>query len=159
MATSGNPTILEIIWSNQIIETTTEFQELKANSLKLLDDFKIYNAHLGYSQNQIKKMGFDESNSKNIRTYKTVIAYIRSLRQGRELLETGSFNPVYEYPDRDFLMELKTDFKTEMMGKAATIMKQVREEFEETFNNLKQHRKPDLEWIEDFILRTYLEKS
>ena len=159
MAVSGNPTILEIIWSNQIIETTTEFQELKANSLKLLDDFKIYNAHLGYSQNQIKKMGFDESNSKNIRTYKTVIAYIRSLRQGRELLETGSFNPVYEYPDRDFLMELKTDFKTEMMGKAATIMKQVREEFEETFNNLKHHRKPDLEWIEDFILRTYLEKS
>jgi hypothetical protein len=46
-----------------------------------------------------------------------------------------------------------------MMGKAATIMKQVREEFEETFNNLKHHRKPDLEWIEDFILRTYLENS
>lgn len=153
MATSGNPTVLEVLWSNQVIETSDIIQELIENRHKLLDDNRIYLAHVGYSENQIKKM--DLYNPHPVRTAKTIVAYVRSLRQGMELLKTGDFNPVYEYPDKEFLLEIKNNFSDKLVPEASKLMRDVRKEIEEINSELTFRRSPDIEWIENFILNVY----
>jgi len=153
MCATGNPSALEVIWSNRIVETTDIGMELVTNRQKFLDDEKIYFAHLGYAENQIKKMDLYNPDPK--RTPKTIIAYIRSLRQGIELLDSGDFNPVYEYPDRDFLLEIKNNFNSSLIPKVTTLMHKVRQELEclKAFRGFI--RKADIEWIENFILNAY----
>lgn len=156
MGVSGNPTVLEILWSNQIVENTNIGEWLIFHRQKLLDDKKVYMAHLGYSQNQIKKMDLYNPDPK--RTPKTIVAYVRSLRQCVELLKTGDFNPVYEYPDRDFILEIKNDFKLSMIPAISKLMVDVRSEVEEAYSGLSELRVPNISWIEQFIEDVYLER-
>ena len=153
MLTSGNPTCLEVLWSNMIVETSDIGYKLVKNRQKFLDDERIYQSHVGYSFNQLKKMDLYNPDMK--RTPKTIIAYIRSLRQGAELLISGDFNPVYEYPDREFLLEVKYNYNNSLVGDISKLMLAVREEIEIAHNSLKTKRNPDIPWIEDFLLTTY----
>ena len=158
LAASGNPTILEVIWSNKIIETSDIGYDIVKNRQKFLDDVRIYNAHIGYSKNQFKKMNlltFDETDQISVRTPKTICAYVRSLRQGAELLKTGEFNPVYEYPDRDFLLEVKYNFNKSLVPRVIDLMEEVQKEIDKAYSSLKTKRVADINWVENFILTSY----
>lgn len=153
MATSGNPTVLEILWSDMIIESSVLGAILVDQKWHLLDTDRIYKAHLGYSFNQQKKM--DLYNPDPIRTPKTICAYIRALRQGTQLLYTGNFDTEYNYPDRDFLLEIKYDYKRSMVGRVSELMQQARQELEEAYTKTTLVLKPNFEWIENFLLSAY----
>ena len=157
MCSTGNPSALEVIWSNQVWSSSDIARELIANRHKLLDDQKVYFAHLGYAENQIKKM--DLYNPEPMRTPKTIVAYVRSIRQGAELLETGEFNPVYEYNDKDFLLEVKNNFNSSLIPQVTTLMYKVRQELEAVKERRGFVRKPDIAWLEHFLVDVYSGKS
>lgn len=152
MACSGNMTVLEVLNSNMIIEKNWIGDALIANKDKFLSKERVYKAGLGYGLNQMKKCSIDNPN-KN--TPKAVIAYIRVLRQTAELLETGIFNPVYNYPDRDFIMNIKYDFNDYMIPAISEKIIEVRKNLEKSYENSTLREEPDIEWVEDFILDVY----
>lgn len=154
MCASCNPTCLEILWSNKVQYSNLLGDTLRQNRSRFLSDDKVYFAHTGYAFNQMKKMSLEKPDP--VRTPKTIIAYIRTLRQGKELLETRTFNPVYEYSDRDFLMEVKYNFNNSLIPHIAKKLIEVREEID-TVNEQIRFRitECDIKWIEDFILQTY----
>ncbi len=153
LAAQCNPTILETLWSPIIKEKDPVADEMIEKRFEFLDSDRIYFSHLGYSQNQIKKM--DLYNPDSVRTPKTIIAYIRTLRQATELLRDGDFNPVYEYSDKDFLMEIKYNFNVALIPHISEKMHEVREDLENVYKNSKLDLKPNIEWIEDYLMRTY----
>ena len=153
MCASCNPTCLEILWSNQVEYHNVLGDILRENKHKFLSTDKIYFAHTGYAFNQMKKMSLERPDP--VRTPKTIIAYIRTLRQGKELLETNSFTPVYEYDDRDFLMEVKYNFNNSLVPHIAKKLIEVREEIDKAYANIRFKTECDITWIENFILATY----
>ncbi len=152
MAASGNCTILEILWSNQIVEITTEAKELVENRQKFLSKDRVYLAGVGYAQNQMKKCSI-ENPTKD--TPKSLIAYIRSIKQTIELLDTGDFNPIYHYPGRDFLMDIKYDFNPTMIPHISKLLYDLRQDLEMSYKNSRLPLKPNIDWIEDYLLRIY----
>ena len=153
LAASCNPTALEVIWSNIVIEKDKSgiADTLIENRSKFLDTEKIYNAHVGYASNQVKKMDLLQPND---RTPKAIIAYIRTMRQGIELLETGTFNPVYDYPDREFLLEMKYAFDKTQITEATMVMSKLRYDMETAKMNAVQ-MKTDIDWIENMLVEVY----
>lgn len=153
LAASCNPTALEVIWSNIVIEKDKYgiADTLIKNRSKFLDTEKIYNSHVGYASNQVKKMDLLKPND---RTPKAIIAYIRTMRQGIELLETSTFNPVYEYEDRDFLLEMKYAFNESHVVEATKVMYKLRSDIEDTKKGAVK-MKTDVDWIEDMLVNVY----
>ena len=151
-ACQGNPTILEVLWSDMVKETSTIGESLRENRYIFLDSERIYQAHRGYSHNQLNKM--DLYNPNKIRTPKTVIAYIRSMRQGAQLLRTGTFDTKYNYPDKQFLMDIKEDFKPSHVSRVSELMLKVSHELE-LANRDRKEMKPDFNKIEELICNYY----
>jgi predicted nucleotidyltransferase len=154
-ATQGNPTILEILYSNQVKETTPEMEEMRSNRIKFLDSTKIFEAAKGYAQNQYKKMNLFEPDK---RTPKFAVAYLRTLWQTAQLLETGELPVQVTGEMREYLYKLKyteyTDFAkyipdlSEKFAKWQVILAQA-------YQNNHNKFTPDLLWIEEFIVKTY----
>lgn len=156
-ATSGNATVLEVFFSNEIIETSPIADELRANWRKFIDTDKVVMASRGYASNQLNKMQlFDDIGVKDQkRTSKFAIAYCRVLWQCAELLRTGEFPCQITDPDlRQFLLMIKAEWKDEYIPECterfAALQANVTEEWK-TATKMK----PDIEWIEDFIYRSY----
>lgn len=155
-AAQGNPSILEVLWGNQIITDSKIFKELRENRLKFLDSKRIYESHRGYSHNQSKKMNLFDPDE---RSGKYCVAYMRSLIQGIDLLKTGNFSPQI-VRDRDFFLEVRNNFINIDLGKLTTRFRDLLAELDQAYENNKDKFKPDINWIEDFILKSYLnEKS
>lgn len=151
LAANSNPTVLEVLWSHLIEEKNEIGSMLIENRTKFLDTEKLCLSHLGYAENQIKKMDMYNPNE---RTPKTIIAYVRVLRQGIELLKTMNFDPVYKYEDRDLLMEMKYNFSVDLIPHATELMIKARKEF----NKAKESAistSVDIQWIENFLLDVY----
>jgi len=152
MASKGNPSTLEVLWSNQIHATTPEADELRANRHKLLDSKYIFEAHKGYSHNQYTKMNLFTPDA---RTPKFAVAYVRVLQQGIELLSTGEFSPQV-LRNRDFLYEVKNDFNPIKHQPVLTKMfADLQVEFAEAYQKNHNRFTPDKEWLEAFIYKTY----
>lgn len=92
-ATKGNATILEVFFSDQVIETSPIAEEMRANWKKFMDTDQFVMASRGYAANQLNKMAlFDDIGIKGqSRTPKFAIAYCRVLWQCSEFLKTGQF--------------------------------------------------------------------
>jgi predicted nucleotidyltransferase len=155
LAASCNPTVLEVLWSSQI-----KYKDLEGigdylidNRLKFLDTEKIYLSHLGYAENQIKKMDLYNPHD---RTPKAIVAYIRVMRQGTSLLKTLDFNPVYEYDDRDFIMDIKYNFSPSMISEISNLMLNVRSELE-TAKSKSMNTATDVPSIETFLKDVYVD--
>ena len=151
-ATQGNATILEILWSNMIIETSELGKELVANRHKFLDTERIYDAHKGYAHNQYKKMNLFEPDK---RTPKFAVAYLRTLHQCKQLLETGDFNPQYDAPDKEFLLEVKYNWSEELIPELSKSFARLQVGLADTYAKNHHKFKPDIKWIEEFIYRAY----
>jgi predicted nucleotidyltransferase len=155
MATQGNPTILEILFSDKIINQDPSIKDLLENRHKFLDSSRIYEAAKGYAHNQYNKMNLF---TPDVRTSKFAVAYLRTLWQTCEFLETGILPCEVTGEMREFLYKVKytpvdefsllvpelTKLFTEYQVKMATVYARNNDKF-----------KPDLAWIEEYILNTY----
>lgn len=152
MASHGNPSALEILWSNQIIEDTKEMQELRDNRHKFLNSKAIFEAHKGYAHNQYTKMSLFNPDE---RTPKFAVAYVRVLQQGIELLKTGEFSPQV-IRNRDFLFEVKNNFNPDKHRPILSeLFAQLEVEIARAYHENHDKFEVDKEWIEQFILKTY----
>ena len=151
MLTQGNPSALEVLWSNKIESSSELGEKLCANKDKFLDAERIFEAHKGYALNQLKKMNLFNPDD---RTPKFAVAYVRSMQQGIELLNTGSFSPQV-IRNRDLLLEVKHHFDADKhVQKLGEMFSELSKEIIEA-RIRTQLDKPDLEWIENFLLEAY----
>lgn len=154
---SCNPTVLETLWAKHRVcpeadkEWNSLANELIENRDKLLDSKKILDSHRGYSTAQLKKMRLDAPYD---RTPKTMVAYVRTMIQGIDLLRTGSFEPrIKRY--RDELLEIKFSFNSEKhIDLFNSISEKLEIEIAEAYDSCKGF-KPDTKWAEDYLLRVY----
>lgn len=152
LSTKGNATILEILYSNQVRETSEIGEELRKNRIKFLDSKAIYEAHRGYAHNQYNKMNLFDPDD---RTPKFAVAYLRVLQQAKQLLETGDFSPQVK-EDKDFLMEVKYNFSSKLIPELSKAFAKLQVELADTYAKNHNKFKPDIEWIENFLLNSYL---
>lgn len=154
MAVSGNATILEILWSGIVIKSSAIADYMRDNRHRFLARERVYRAGLGYAENQVKKMDYFNP---GIRTNKCIVAYIRTLRQTTELLSRGSFNPIYDYPDRNLIMEIKYNFKPNMLPIVTNVMTEARKDLENAYKTSTLPEEADVKWIENFIYESYID--
>ena len=86
LATKCNPTILETFLS-PVIESTEDGQRLRDIFPHVWNSVDVRNAFIGYGLNQRKKMLED----KDGKSAKFAVAYLRTLLNAAELLQTGTF--------------------------------------------------------------------
>jgi len=152
MATQGNPSVLEILYSNQLIECDDIGKELRDNRHKFLNSQRIFDAYKGYAHNQYNKMNLFEPDA---RTPKFAVAYIRSLWQGVGLLTNGEIVNQIPEPMRDFLMKVKYEFSTVPVEELSRMFTTLQMELSEAYYKNHDKFEPDIDWIEQFLLKTY----
>lgn len=161
-ATQGNATILEVFFSDQIIETTPIAGEMRANWKKFIDTDRFVMASRGYASNQLNKMAlFDDIGLKGQnRTNKFIIAYIRVLWQCAEFLKTGEFKCKIEDPAiTPLLLEIKNNFNREKHVPIVTeLFSKLQADISKSWAEATKLT-PDIGWIEDFIYRAYKEND
>jgi len=153
-ATKGNPTILEVLFSNMVEEEDELGRELRENRHKFLDSTRIFEAYKGYAHNQYNKMNLFEPDA---RTPKFAVAYVRSLSQGAGLLDTGEIENQMSGPLRDFLLEVKYNFKPTLIRELSGRFTQMQLALSEAYYRNHDKFKPDIEWIEQFLMKAYAE--
>lgn len=154
MATYGNPTILEILWSNKIEQTSKIGEILRDNRHKFLDSTRIFEAHKGYAHNQYAKAKLFDPDE---RTPKFIIAYLRSLEQAAQLLGTGDFNPVMEGELKDFMLEVKYQYGPHLGMEVTRRMTQAQQDLIDAYAHNQETGgfRPDIPWIENFLMGAY----
>lgn len=159
LATKGNGTILEMLWSNMVRQASPVGEEMQLGRQKFLDSKLVFEAHRGYAANQFKKMNLW---SPTDRTPKFCAAYIRVLIQGIQLLRTGDFNPQVEdgWP-KMFLRRVKFSKPEDFVS--GTLRRDVWEAFNYLQTELAQayYEYPDqftsdIPWIESLLEAAYL---
>lgn len=166
LATKGNATIWEVFKSDKIISTSPEHEYMRENWLKFMDTEAFIKASLGYARNQQNKLGLfeDVGEAGQIRTAKFVIAFLRVLWQCEQFLLTGEFICSLEECDMfDFLKSIKGKRRDEIDVPLCF------EKMELMYSRITRAQakcpkerlslKPDIEWIEKFILDTYIKKE
>lgn len=156
-ATHGNATILEVFFSDQIIETSPIADEMRRNWHKFIDTDKFVMASRGYASNQLNKMQlFDDIGVKDQhRTGKFCIAYCRVLWQCAEFLRDGEFPcQVYDEELREFLLRVKEGWDDAYIPEATEWFSYLQSKVTEQWS-ITPRQKPDIEWIENFIFRAY----
>lgn len=146
----SNPTILEVLWSNHIETFHPLADELIGGRKNLLDKVKIYHSHRGYAMAQRSLLEKAESRRRN----KAAVAFIRVMRQGISLLETGDFDPVAS--DREYLLEIK-NCQGDLPSDVINEINNLEHKMVYAFENCKMNFKPDIPWLEDMLLRIYME--
>lgn len=159
-ATKGNATILEIFFSDQVVESTTIANEMRANWLKFIDTDQFVAASRGYAHNQYNKMNLFESPGikGQERTAKFAVAYIRVLWQCAEFLQRGFFPCQITDPElRKFLMTIKPmtvreiqPYIPELTERFVSMQQRVTDAYAKA-----EKIKPDINWIEEFIHHAY----
>lgn len=161
-ATKGNATILEVFFSDKIIETTPLIDEMRENWRKFMDTDMFIEASRGYAHNQWNKFYNFESKGVNgqERTSKFAIAFLRVMWQCEQFLLTGEFK--CNIADSDLYPLLKKikplsveDIQQHLPEIVAAMSDMNMRVSVATYQSKFKEMKPDLEWIEDFILRAY----
>ena len=164
-ATVGNATILEVFFSDQIIEDSPEAQEMRENWKKFIDTNKFVQASLGYAHNQYNKFyNFESIGVKGQeRTAKFAISYLRVLWQCEQFLLTGEFKcNLKESQYYELMKKIKPMTVEEIRDHLAEItvaMLDVQNKLSEALSKTEFMMTPDIPWIEDFISRTYLKHA
>lgn len=156
-ATSGNATILEVFFSNEVIETSPIAEKMRKNWQKFIDTDRVVMASRGYASNQLNKMQlFDDIGVKDQRrTSKFAIAYCRVLWQCSEFLRTGEFKcQIDEGQLKDFLLKIKAGWSDDYIPECTERFAQLQADVTESWKKANK-LKPDLDWIEEFIYEAY----
>jgi predicted nucleotidyltransferase len=156
-ATHGNATILEVFFSNEVIETSPIAEEMRRNWQKFIDTDRVVMASRGYASNQYNKMQlFEDIGVKDQRrTSKFAIAYCRVLWQCAEFLRTGTFPcQITEPALKAFLLEVKSGWKDEYIPHLTELFMQLQKEVSDAWKTAPKMT-PDIKWIEEFIYDAY----
>ena len=165
LATKGNATILEVFFSDKIISTSPEHQEMRNNWQKFMDTKAFIAASRGYANNQYKKALTYEDLGVNqqIRTAKFIISFLRVLWQCEHYLRSGEFSCSLENcPYFVFIKRIKGMPREELdIPECFEHMENMSRELlhaEQWCRDNAPERyeaKPDFDWIEDFLVRAY----
>ncbi|CAB4182894.1 COG3541 Predicted nucleotidyltransferase [uncultured Caudovirales phage] len=163
-ATKGNATILEVFFSDKIIETTPVAEEMRDNWTKFMDTHHFVNASRGYAHNQWNKFyNFEDQGVKGQeRTSKFAVAFLRVMWQCEQFLLTGKF--ICDISQSDIYPLLKKikplsakeiqPYLPEIVAAMSDMNMRVSvAESKTKFGDMK----PDIKWIEDFIYRSYMD--
>lgn len=161
-AVHGNATILEVFFSDQIVETTPIADDMRANWQKFMDTHKFIMASRGYAHNQWNKFYNFESAGINgqERTAKFAIAFMRVMWQCEQFLLTGRFLCDLRSSDiYDLILKIKplsikeiTPYLPEIVATMSDLNMRVSvAESKSKFLDMK----PDIKWIEEFIYNAY----
>lgn len=156
-ATHGNATILEVFFSNEVIETSKVADTMRGNWQKFMDTDRFVMASRGYAANQLNKMQlFDDIGVKDQRrTSKFAIAYCRVLWQCDEFLRTGVFPcQIADKELLEFLLKLKAGWSDEYVPECTERFQILQARVTESWKNAPR-LKPDIKWIEEFIYDAY----
>jgi uncharacterized protein len=164
-ATHGNATVLEVFFSNEIVETTPTADLMRLNWQKFIDTDHFVEASRGYAHNQYNKMNLFESAGikGQERTSKFAIAYVRVLWQCAEFLKTGQFKCQVDDPElRNFLLTIKPLTVVELqpyVPRLTEMFMEMQKNVTDAYANTKYKFKPDIDWIESFIYDSYLSNN
>lgn len=161
-ATKGNATILEVFFSDQIVETTLLADTMRENWEKFIDTRHFINASRGYAHNQWKKFyNFESQGIKGQeRTAKFAVAFLRVMWQCEQFLSTGKFPcSMVESDLYPLLREIKPLSVEEIRPHLPRIVAAMSDmnmrvsvaESKSKFLDMK----PDIKWIEEFIYNAY----
>lgn len=163
-ATKGNATILEVFFSDKVIETTPIIDEMRDNWQKFMDTRNFINASRGYAHNQWNKFyNFEDIGVKGQeRTAKFAVAFLRVMWQCEQFLKTGHFECHLGGCDYFTLLKrIKSMTKQEVKENMPEIVAAMSDmdlrvakaegDAEPEILNMK----PDIDWIEEFIYRAY----
>ena len=166
LATKGNATILEVFFSDKIIESSPAHAEMRANWLKFMDTHHFINASRGYAHNQYKKaLSYDDLGVRQqVRTAKFIISFLRVMWQCEQYLLTGEFKCSLKTCDMyDFIKSIKGQPREELdiplcFANMEEMDKKLLVAEEWCKNNAPEryNHKPDIEWIKKFIHYTYV---
>lgn len=161
-ATKGNATILEVFFSDQVIETSPIADLMRENWEKFIDTRSFVAASRGYAHNQWNKFyNFEDVGIKGQeRTAKFAVAFLRVMWQCEQFLLTGQFKcSVAESDLYPLLREIKGLTAEEIRPYLPRIVAAMTDmnmrvsvaESKSKFINMK----PDIAWIERFIYNAY----
>jgi uncharacterized protein len=154
LATKGNPTILEVLWSDKVLHANTWGWLLQGNRHAFLDAKAVKAAHLGYAKSQAAKLA---KHGDDRRRRKHLVAYLRVLQQGLDLLRHGTFNPDFS-ADRPALHRLLREIRAGEAESFETGEAWVRMLEERLLAQaLPRWKSPDYDWIESVVLDIYKE--
>lgn len=163
-AVHGNATYLEVLFSNRVIVTSEIHAEMVANWTKFMDTKKFIDASLGYAKNQ--KTKFEERNPIGVkgqfRRHKFAVAYARVMWQCIEFLKTGEFKCQIDEGDfKDMLLRWKNNWDDKYTMEVIGMFYELEAELLSYKDNIPErfNYKPDLDWIEDFIYRSYINEN
>lgn len=165
LLTTGNPTALEILFSDKVIMSTEVGDEISENWLKFMNTKSFIDSSLGYSHNQYNKFYNFEGPGVNgqERTAKFAVAFLRVMWQCEQFLLTGEFK-----------CDLRECDMYELMKKIKPLSKEEIQPFiPEVFGNMSEMNNrvsyassvasedilnliPDYEWIKSFLNRAYI---
>lgn len=161
-AVHGNATILEVFFSDQIIESSSLHRELKENWKKFIDTKRFVAASRGYAHNQWNKFyNFEDAGILGQqRTAKFAVAFLRVMWQCEQFLLTGTFKCNLEESDlypllkkiKPMTLEQIRPFTPEIVAAMDDMSRRV--SVAESVSPVMDW-KPDIAWIEDFIYRAY----
>lgn len=165
-AVRGNATILEVFFSDKIIETSPEHQEMRRNWHKFMDTRRFVMASRGYAHNQWNKFyNFEDVGMLGQRrTAKFSIAFLRVMWQCEQFLLTGEFKCNLEQSDLFPLLKkikpMSVEQISEVLPEIVAAMTDMNmrvsaAEAESKFMSMK----PDFEWIEQFLVKAYQRKE
>lgn len=162
LATKGNATIWEVFKSDKVIETSDIHKEMQENWLKFMDTKNFVNASRGYAHNQWNKFfNRDDIGEMNQnRTAKFAISFLRVMWQCEQFLRTGEFYCNLENSDViDLIKSIKGLSAAELAPQAPEIYRKMdeleRRVYEAWSTTKYKDLKPDIPYIEDFIVRSY----
>jgi predicted nucleotidyltransferase len=163
LATKGNATILEVFFSDQIIESTPIADEMRQNWYKFMNTKQFIDASRGYAHNQWNKFyNFESAGAKGQeRTAKFAVAFLRVMWQCEQFLLTGQFKCNLEESDLfPLLKKIKPMTVDEIQPHLPEIVAAMSDMNMRVSAATAQSEfldvKPDLEWVERFIYRAYV---
>lgn len=164
-AVHGNATILEVFFSDKIIETSPIHDELRSNWTKFIDTERFVAASRGYAKNQWNKFyNFEDvGGNGQHRTAKFAVAFLRVMWQCEQFLLHGKFQCSLEDSDMyELLKRIKPLSVQEIRPLVPEIVAAMdnmeRRVSAATASSKYMDMKPNIPWIEDFIERAYTEE-
>lgn len=163
-AVHGNATVLEVFFSDKIIQTDPIHTELRENWKKFIDTERFVAASRGYAKNQWNKFyNFEDvGGNGQYRTAKFAVAFLRVMWQCEQFLLTGQFKCNLEdadiYPLLKKIKPLSVDEIRPLVPEIVAAMDSMeRRVSTATADSPYMDMKPDIEWIESFIERAYID--
>lgn len=166
LATKGSPTILEVLFSDQVIETSPEHKVIRENWKKFMDTRAFIRASRGYANNQYKKaLSYDDLGERGqLRTAKFIIAFIRVMWQCSQYLLHDTFECSLEACSHiDFIRHIKGVPREELdiplcFAKMEEVDRNLLQAEEWCKQNTPEvyNRKPDIPFIEQFLHDAYV---